>query len=396
MSRISKTLALKPALVIAAGTLCYCVILTRKPGAVISKETDSDSDVDEVETEASARNNTLEERDGDGLARLKRACTKYMADHYRPESPALRLPARSLGAEVVYLYGPQAVASVCVPHKVGSHSWGRFAASVAVGNADLKDGFESLRFEEKASRLEVRAVVVRHPMERLISAYRMIFQDWCDPDKFLAKQWGNLCQVEHLKQRAMMDERSPDDDDDDDESKGGLDILMSAVMEEKLHGRDNFILALWKKFHPGEVLTDPAGQLRFTFPEFVRFLVNGSREFGPSVMGDRGISYHWAPYWKECALCDPRIRPNHILHMETLEADLAALLRRIGVGASEAARFPHTHRQAGGHSSSEALREELFSTLSKSQVWELHDKFRLDHEMFGYDPAPYLLYARAG
>ena len=32
----------------------------------------------------------------------------------------------------------------------------------------------------------------------------------------------------------------------------GLEILMSAVMEEKLHGKDNFILALWKKFHPGE------------------------------------------------------------------------------------------------------------------------------------------------
>ena len=396
-SRISKTLTIKPALLIVAGTLFYCVILTRRPGAVVTKKeiASENSDGEEAATEVSLSTQVnLKGSDGDRLTRLKRVCTKYTADHSRPESQALRLPARSLGAEVVYLYGPESVASVCIPHKVGSHSWGRFAKSVAVGNSELKDRFESLRFEEKASHLEVRAIVVRHPMERLISAYRMIFQDWCDPEKFLAKQWGHLCQEEYLKERAAkMGERSAED-----ESKGagssGLDSLMSAVMEEKLHGRDNFILALWKKFHPGEELTDPAGQLRFTFPEFVRFLVNGSREFGPSVTGDRGISYHWAPYWKECALCDPKARPNHILHMETLEADLAELLRRIGAGAAEAAKFPHTHRQAGGHSSSAALRQELFSTLTKSQVRELHDKFRLDHEMFGYDPTPYLMYAR--
>ena len=361
---------------------------------MITMEMASDkSDGDKTKQTALTRHN-LEEGDSDGgrVARLKQVCAKYTAESSRPESRPLRLPARSLGTEVVYLYGPESVASVCIPHKVGSHSWGRFAKSVAVGNADLKNHFETLRFEEKVSRLTVRAVVVRHPMERLISAYRMIFQDWCDPEKFLAKQWRNLCQVEYLKQRATMAENFPDNG----ESKRGLDNLVSTVMEERLHGRDNFILALWKRFHPGEDLTDPSSQLRFTFPEFVRFLVNGTREFGPSVPGDRGISYHWAPYWTECALCDPRTRPNYVLRMESLEADLAALLRRIGVGAAEAAKFPHTHRQAGGHSSSEALREELFSALSELHVRELHDKFRLDHEMFGYDPSPYLKYARAG
>lgn len=403
LSRVSKTLVIKPALIIATGIFFFFVMVTRKSEVVIGMEiTSENSDGEEAATEASTQVD-FRDRDGDRLTRLKRVCIKYMADHFRPESRALRIPARSFGAEVVYLYGPESVASVCIPHKVGSHSWGRFAKSAAVTNADLKDGFESLRFEEKASHLEVRAIVVRHPMERLISAYRMIFQDWCDPDKFLAKQWGNLCQVEYLKERAMTGEGSVDVESKGEEDlaarSAGLDTLMSAVMEEKLHGKDNFILALWKKFHPGEDLTDPAGQLRFTFPEFVRFLVNGSHEFGPSVMGDRGISYHWAPYWKECSLCDPRTTPDHILHMETLEADLAALLRRIGVGGAAeaaAAEFPHTHQQAGGHSSSGALREELFSTLSKSQVRELHDKFRLDHEMFGYDPDPYLRYARSG
>ena len=206
-SRISKTLTIKPALLIVAGTLFYCVILTRRPGAVVTKKeiASENSDGEEAATEVSLSTQVnLKGSDGDRLTRLKRVCTKYTADHSRPESQALRLPARSLGAEVVYLYGPESVASVCIPHKVGSHSWGRFAKSVAVGNSELKDRFESLRFEEKASHLEVRAIVVRHPMERLISAYRMIFQDWCDPDKFLAKQWGHLCQVEYLKDRSAM------------------------------------------------------------------------------------------------------------------------------------------------------------------------------------------------
>jgi hypothetical protein len=32
---------------------------------------------------------------------------------------------------------------------------------------------------------------------------------------------------------------------------------------------------------------------------------------------------------------------------------------------------------------------ELFKTLSRGQMFKLFETFRLDHELFGYDPRPY-------
>jgi hypothetical protein len=349
--------------------ICYCAVnISVEDGNVVMEE-DSVSHYDDVV---------------DRLARLDRVCAKY-SDQFRPESQSLLAPARSFGTEVVYLFGSSSVSSVCIPHKVGSHSWGRFARSLSA--SPPPDDFEALRWEEKLERVGVRAVVVRHPMERLVSVYRMIFKDWCDRDRFLAKQWDNVCSVEYLKKKSKSiigEVKSV--------SGGQFGNLLSVVMEEKLHGRDNFILAIWKKFHPGEELTNPESQLRFTFPEFVRLLVNGSVEFGPEVMSDKGISYHWAPFWRECALCDPRARPNHVLRMETFSRDLDALLEKLP--GLRGAAFPHTHGQSGGHSSSPALQRELFSTLTRAQVWELYEKYRVDHEMFGYDVEKYLNYAK--
>ena len=92
-----------------------------------------------------------------------------------------------LGTEVVYLLsgGPGPNASVCVPHKVGSHAWGRFAQSFnGPDGAARREDFLRLDFKTRVANT-LRAVVVRHPMERLVSVYRMIFQNWCDQDRYI-------------------------------------------------------------------------------------------------------------------------------------------------------------------------------------------------------------------
>ncbi len=143
--------------------------------------------------------------------------------------------------------------------------------------------------------------------------------------------------------------------------------------------------------------------------------------------------------------------PDLVVRMETLGEDVREVTRRIGLegegegeGAKMPSQFPHTHRQEGGHSSEEelasrwvvskvfqivvvvatvlvavaAICSELllllplsqksfdifviflkiilfllaryFSQLSKSTVLRLYDKYRLDHELFGYDPQPFV------
>jgi hypothetical protein len=71
---------------------------------------------------------------------------------------------------------------------------------------------------------------------------------------------------------------------------------------------------VWRGLHPGLALP-PGGRLTFTFPEFIRLVVNGSREFSGDeyVARHRGLAYHWAPYWQECPPCSPLTAPHLVL-----------------------------------------------------------------------------------
>ena len=143
-------------------------------------------------------------------------------------------------------------------------------------------------------------------------------------------------------------------------------------------------------------LTDPQAQLKFTFGEFVRFLVNGSREFGQDVLEHKGLSYHWAPFWQECSICSSLTQPDVIIHMETFQADFKTLFAKAGYSDEEIEelleKFPHTHSQSGGHSHD--LIQKYFSSLTKSQVNQLYQLYQLDHELFGYHPQVYLDFAQ--
>ena len=147
-------------------------------------------------------------------------------------------------------------------------------------------------------------------------------------------------------------------------------------------GHDRYISRIWYKFHPDQG-QDKHNMFKFSFPEFVRFIVNGSQEFAddPYVLTHQGVSYHWAPYWQECPVCSSLTRPDYIIHMETLSTDLANLLEDTQL-SQHMSLFPHTHSQAGGHSSS--ISSSFLTQLSGAQLEQLYEKYRLDHHLFGY------------
>ena len=102
------------------------------------------------------------------------------------------------------------------------------------------------------------------------------------------------------------------------------------------------------KYHPG-LGQNRDNMFKFSFPEFVRFLMNGTEEFAddPYVLTHQGVSYHWAPYWQECPVCSSITRPDYIIHMETLSKDLATVLEDTQL-SQHMDLFPHTHSQTGG------------------------------------------------
>ena len=128
------------------------------------------------------------------LERLAIKC-KIFNNPFRSEYSALRSSEPTkLGVEVVYLkaggHSTKPLISVCIPHKVGSHAWGQFSNQVEAVKVDQSQ--LDLPWKIKA-KLSLKVVVVRHPLERLLSVYRMVFEDWCDEKRFLAQQWDNVC-----------------------------------------------------------------------------------------------------------------------------------------------------------------------------------------------------------
>ena len=121
--------------------------------------------------------------------------------------------------------------------------------------------------------------------------------------------------------------------------------LVAAVLDEWQHGQDRYMARLWRKYHPrGTKETEQGERLHFSFPDFVRLVVNGSREFaddqyvlqvgksspspGHLAPQHRGISYHWAPYHQECPPCSPLTSPHLVLRLDHLQDDLPKLLAR--------------------------------------------------------------------
>ena len=94
--------------------------------------------------------------------------------------------------------------------------------------------------------------------------------------------------------------------------------ILSAVLDEFMYGQDRYISRIWYKYHP-ETNQDPGKMFKFTFPEFVRFLVNGSSEFADDsyVLKHKGVSYHWDYYWAECPVCHPLTRLVFIITTPT-------------------------------------------------------------------------------
>ena len=78
---------------------------------------------------------------------------------------------------------------------------------------------------------------MRNPLERLVSAYRMIFMDWCDPNKFIRKKWKNICSEKGLSYGAVGNTLVERVKDKEEES---VVRIMSAVYDEYLYGKGSY------------------------------------------------------------------------------------------------------------------------------------------------------------
>ncbi len=262
---------------------------------------------------------------------LERVCHKYTSDHFRAESETLSTCHAELNQFAIFWHSNQ-VSMICSLHKTGSNSWAAFLSllSQTVTSSDSDGDSHSADTQLPAldcfpgcAGAATKLIVVRHPLERLLSAWRHVFHRHDGQGTQSGPSFG-------------------------------------------LH-------------------------IKPSWPEFVELLLtNPSSKLWRHAVTSAGD--HWEPYWRHCAVCHDSLRPAVIFKMEEMKQDLKRYLRSIGLDERLSERFPHLLEASGGHTST--LVQRYYGLLSKRQVRDLYELYKVDHELFGYDPEVFIAYAR--
>merc|ERR1712004_535562 len=140
-----------------------------------------------------------------------------------------------------------------------------------------------------------------------------------------------------------------------------------------------------------------------TFPDFVNLIVSGPKELaeyidqnqleGQSLGIDTGMvdakgeSAKWDSYWHQCGLCNPEFRPHYILDFAHQKEDEAVLVELFG--NNENAKKWLEVKRTSMVSSQEVIKH-FYSQLTKEEIRGIHEKYRVDFELFGYSPDYFL------
>lgn len=207
----------------------------------------------------------------------------------------------------------------------------------------------------------IKIVQVRHPLERLLSAYRHVFErEKTYEDEFMT--------VVSLKQ--VLGKKF---------KKLSWTKFVDMIINNELSSHNELAYLRGAK-----TMTDSKKSTTFSAgkPDY-----DSVKEGFDLNDPDIWVSNHWSPYWYNCGLCLPELRPDFILHMDKLETDSVELLKELGMGHLNVS-YPHTMKGHSGHSSRHNYN--YFSQLSKKQVWQLWNIYRLDHMLFGFSPLAFL------
>ena len=305
---------------------------------------------------------------------LDSVCEKYK-DPFRPENRALYHTQPPMNHFQFFKYQGSSN-MMCSILKGGSNSWKIFMQRV---QEEMKKNppVSNENFDTKEISDEItescwpgcamasnKMVQVRHPLERLLSAYRYVFErSKTYEDQFV--------QVVSLKQ--VLGESF---------QKLSWNQFVEMVIKNQL-GSHKELAELGKA--SGKI--DQDGKVK----DVQQFIIEDKLKNNHNINEpDIWVANHWAPYWFTCGLCLPELRPSYILHMDHLEKEVPDLLDKLGMGQINVT-YPHALKGKDGHTRNK--NKEYYSRLSKAQVWQLYNLYRVDHELFGFSPREFLDWA---
>ena len=232
---------------------------------------------------------------------------------------------------------------ICHGFKTGSTSWEPFFEANNISFIHLAECQWNSTCPSP-SMTGLRMVQVRHPFERLLSGYRHIF---------LNKGWRNLGNWQFETQMEEFKEMF---------SKTWPEFVENIIINNGL-------------FIPDEDLDDPGHPCSL-------------------------IKNHWAPIWFTCDLCSPGQAPELIIKTETLGDDVKEVLRRLGMvtdvifhsvwvtGMDDQGNLISQPSEQLGDSGAYTVK--YFSQLTRRQILDLYQIYRMDFLIFGYHADSFL------
>jgi len=107
-----------------------------------------------------------------------------------------------------------------------------------------------------------------------------------------------------------------------------------------------------------------------TFNEFVRYVLD------PDAQLQQPPDRHWRPFYQLCQPCQRHY--DFIGHYETLEADAAYVLRKLGLQKTISTE------NRGRHRNSSNFMVPYFAKVPPKRIERLYQHFRVDFDLFGY------------
>ena len=197
-------------------------------------------------------------------------------------------------------------------------------------------------------------MVVRHPFERLVSAYRNKFED-----------------KTHVKPHFHVEDIIAQDH--------GTEVTFSKFVK--------YLMAIYgwtkplftglpkKKFH---VPKNISGNILF-------YLNQGLEEIDSQVYLRKGSKYINSHFAQFSTLCHPcHIHYDHVIKLETMTEDAKSVLSKLGqTDQNPEEKYPELFRKS---QTSSRVTAKYLDVLTTSQIETLKEMYSIDFKLFGFDP----------
>ncbi|XP_066985559.1 carbohydrate sulfotransferase 10-like [Macrobrachium rosenbergii] len=232
--------------------------------------------------------------------------------------------------------------------------------------------------EKQVLDSSMKMIIVRHPLDRLLSAYRdkmLRVKHACDP---------------YIKLQKNIIQKYKDPNGD---PLPKSNILLHVGLDGTQCLNEALGLNLTVPYGAGNPLIEvQPTNLTFTHPTFSQFLLKVRDDIARfwDKKGNSGLNLHWRPYWITCGPC--KLNYDVIAHVETLGPDQEFIIRELGLQNILYNAHAHASNFDSYNDTSNALAH-YFRQVPRKILRQIVKYYKPDFEIFGYDHKSFLLLA---